>query len=234
MVLGPPVNNLFLITSCINTSYGVFSPQQRLDQTIETINSIRTFAPNSKIFIADNSYQKELNDGVYKYFTKTCDFVANLSGEENCRKLNSVKLKSAADTMLTLKMIELLLQHKDGLKLLNSSKFLYRISGRYILNSNFNESNFVNNFGKFVLKRHDTWRESKDIDGLYITRLMGFCPSLCVIFHSILAKSIDTIINENVDMEHAIYKNMDKNFVKTVDSLGVQGFVSPNGSFHED
>jgi hypothetical protein len=234
MLLGPPTNNLFLVTSCINTSYGVFSPQQRLDQTIETIKSIRTFAPNSKIFIADNSYQKELNEGVYKYFTKICDFVANLSNEENCRKLNSVKLKSAADTMLTLKMIELLLKHKNGLKLLNQSKFLYRISGRYSLNSNFKENNHHENFGKFILKRHDTWRENKSIDGLYITRLIGFCPSLCVIFHNILAKSVDTIINENVDMEHAIYKNMDKKFVKLVNLLGIQGLVSPNGSFHED
>jgi hypothetical protein len=45
---------------------------------------------------------------------------------------------------------------------------------------------------------------------------------------------VDTIINENVDMEHAIYKNMDKKFVKLVNLLGIQGLVSPNGSFHED
>lgn len=234
MVFGPPANNLFLVTSCINTSLGIFTPQQRFEQTIKTINSIRQYAPNSKIFITDNSYEKELNENVYKYFTGICDLVANLSQEENCKKLNKVGLKSAADTMLTLKMIEILLTNKDGLKILNSSRFLYRISGRYTLTNKFIENNYVNNFGKFVLKRHDTWREDKSIDGLYITRLMGFCPSLCSIFHGALAKSIETIVNENVDMEHGVYKNIDKKYVKLIDTLGVSGYVAPNGQLHED
>ena len=76
MKIGPPVNNLFLVTSCINTDFGIYKPQERFEQTIETISSIRKYAPNSKIFIADNSYIKELNENVYKFFTQSCDFVA--------------------------------------------------------------------------------------------------------------------------------------------------------------
>lgn len=233
MNIGPPNNNLFLITSCINTDFGIYKPQQRFEQTIETINSIRKFAPNSKIFIADNSYIRELNDKVYKYFTKTCDFVANFSNEENCRNLNAAKLKSAADTVLSLKMIEMLLAHKDGMKLLNSAKNIFRISGRYQLTEQFDENKY-NHFGKFVLKRYDTWREDKIIDGLYITRLMKLCPSLCGIYHTSLAKSVETILETGVDMEHAVYKNIDKKYVITIEELGVKGNVAPNGQLHID
>lgn len=233
MKLGPPINNLFLVTSCINTDFGIYKPQERFEQTIETINSIRKYASNSKIFIADNSFIKELNKNVYKYFTQTCDFVANFSNEQNCRNLNEARIKSAADTVLTLKMIELLMTHKDGMKLLNGAKRVYRISGRYQLTEKFNENNF-NHFGKFVLKRHDTWREDKSIDGLYITRLMGICPSLCTVYHYSLSMSVGTILETGVDMEHAVYKNIDKNFVETIDELGVKGNVAPNGQFQVD
>lgn len=233
MKIGPPNNNLFLITSCINTDFGIYKPQQRFEQTIETINSIRKYAPNSKIFIADNSYIKELNEKVYKYFTQSCDFVANFSNEENCRNLNAAKLKSAADTVLSLKMVELLLTHKDGMKLLSSAKNVFRISGRYQLTDKFDEDKF-NYFGKFVLKRYDTWREDKIIDGLYITRLMRLCPSLCNMYHNSLSKAVETILKTGVDMEHAVYKNIDKNFVITINELGVKGNVAPNGQLHID
>ena len=172
MKIGPPVNNLFMVTSCINTSFGIYTPQQRFEQTIETIKSIRKYAPNSKIFIADNSYEKELNSKIYNYFSQTCDFVANLSNEPNCRNLNEAKQKSAADCVISLRMAEILLTNIEGMKLVNQARTLYRISGRYQLTEEFNESNFYN-FGKYTLKRYDTWRDDKSIDGLYITRLIS-------------------------------------------------------------
>jgi hypothetical protein len=233
MKIGPPVNNLFLVTSCINTDFGIYKPQQRFEQTIETIASIRKYAPNSKIFIADNSYIKELNENVYKFFTQSCDFVANFSNETNCKNLNAARLKSAADTVLTFKMVELILTHKDGMKLLNGAKRIYRISGRYQLTEDFDENRF-DHFGKFVFRRHDTWRQEKDIDGLYITRLMGICPSLCSMYHTALTKSVETILETGVDMEHAIYKNIDRNYVVDIDKLGVKGNVAPNGQLHID
>ena len=57
--------DLFLITSVINTGFkpwtytgirSIYTPEQRLDQTInETISSIRSYSPYSKIFLIECS-----------------------------------------------------------------------------------------------------------------------------------------------------------------------------------
>ena len=43
----------FLITSAINTKFGVFDSEQRLQQTIATIESIRGYVPTAKLFLSE-------------------------------------------------------------------------------------------------------------------------------------------------------------------------------------
>ena len=47
------MTSLFLVTSAIYTSYGKCSTQERIEQTRETIKSIRTYAPGSRIVLLD-------------------------------------------------------------------------------------------------------------------------------------------------------------------------------------
>lgn len=227
-----PDKHLFMITSCINTNIGIFNSEQRFKQTLETINSIRKYSPNSLIFLADNSSQ-ELDANLYNILATNCNLVANLSGDKDCIHFNSSGVKSAADCVITVKMLEILLNNPTGMKLVSQSKRLYKISGRYHLNENFKEENF-DHYGKFVVKYFDTWRDDKSIGGLYLTRLMSFCPSVIKYFHQTLISSVNTVMREQVDMEHAMYKNIDKNLVVTIPTLGLSGQVAPNGQLHID
>jgi len=47
------MTSLFLVTSAIYTSYGKCSTEERIEQTKETIKSIRTYAPGSAIVLLD-------------------------------------------------------------------------------------------------------------------------------------------------------------------------------------
>lgn len=227
-----PDKHLFMITSCINTNIGIFNSEQRFKQTIETIDSIRKYSPNSLIFLADNS-SEELKEHQYKILAENSNLLAIMSRDKDCLKFNSIGNKSAADCIITLKMIEVLLFNPEGMKLIHQSKRLYKISGRYHLNENFKEENF-DHYGKIVVKYFDTWRDNKNIGGLYLTRLFGFCPSLIRYVHQKLAQSVDTIFQDQVDIEHAIYKNLDKDLIVTIPTLGLTGKVAPNGHLHID
>jgi len=232
MLIGPPKNNLFLITSCIKTSIGHYNAQERFDQTVETIESIRKYCPDSKIFIADNS-TSQLDDTIYGFFKQKCDFVANVSGDRNCKQFNDAGLKSAGDAYLLMKMIEILLSHTNAMKLVSTCNRIFKISGRYKLTSNFDIDNF-NHFGKFVVRKHNTWRDDKSIAGLYITRLLSFCPSLLKYSHPLLDTVVRTVLNPTIDFEHALYHHLDKNLVHEVPSLGLEGNIAPNGQLHID
>lgn len=232
MLIGPPKNNLFLISSCIQTNLGYYNPQERFNQTLETIDSIRNYCTNSIILIADNS-SSPLDKKLYEILSSRCDFVANVSGDTNAKNFNDAGLKSAGDAYLLMKMIEILLSHTDAMKMISSTKRIFKISGRYTLTNNFDVNRF-DHFGKYVVKKHDTWRDDKSIPGLYITRLLSLCPSLLKYSQSLLDKIIRTVLHSRIDFEHALYHHLDKKYVQEIETLGLQGNVAPNGQLHID
>jgi len=136
--------DLFLITSVINTGFkpwtytgirSIYTPEQRLDQTInETISSIRSYSPSSKIFLIEcSNLCKEDEDKLIN----ASDYYLNMYQDEEVRKscLESNK-KGYGEVMLTLRALEYI--KKNNIEF----KRLFKISGRYYLTKNFNESNF--------------------------------------------------------------------------------------------
>ena len=49
--------NTWLVTSTINTEFSVWSPKQRLDQTLQTLKSIRQKDASAKVIFVDNSIE---------------------------------------------------------------------------------------------------------------------------------------------------------------------------------
>ena len=47
------IKHAFIVTSAINSKFGVFNPDQRLEQTIGTITSIKSKIPTAKIVIME-------------------------------------------------------------------------------------------------------------------------------------------------------------------------------------
>ena len=51
------MKTIFIVTSCLIPAIGVFSKEERLKQTLETIDSIREKSPESTIILSDVSIE---------------------------------------------------------------------------------------------------------------------------------------------------------------------------------
>lgn len=138
------IADLFLITSVINTgnqswSYctqrSFYSPQERFEQTLQTIESIRALAlPKTRIMLTECS---DLTPEMTEALKSKVEFFIQCLDDEETRNacLNSEK-KGYGEGKKTQKGIEYILSNKIQFNR------LFKISGRYFLNSNFDESRY--------------------------------------------------------------------------------------------
>jgi hypothetical protein len=135
--------DIFLITSVINTgnnrwSYtatrSVYSTQERFDQTLHTIQSIRDLSDGSLIFLSECS---DLSSEMTEILKSRVDFLQQNYTNDYCRNacINSEK-KGYGELVKTKLALEFL---KYNNIVFNR---LFKISGRYFLNGEFKKSAF--------------------------------------------------------------------------------------------
>ena len=145
------MNNLFLITSVINTpnnrlSYSkirsVFNREERFKQTKKTIKSIKEKMPNSKILIVECT---NFNNIEKIYFHNECDYILNLWDYKELHKSIFGVSKSLGEGTMTIEALKYI--NKNNLNFNN----IIKISGRYWLNNNFNTKLFISD--KMIFKK---------------------------------------------------------------------------------
>ena len=219
------MNNLVLITSVIKTpnkplSYisnrSIHSHEERYQQTIKTIHSIREKIPNAKIFIVECS---NFDENQTEYFKNTCDFFLNLYEIENVRNDIYDISKSLGEGTMTYFALKYIID--------NSIVFdnLFKLSGRYTLSTNFDYNNFNNN--NIIIKYID-----KNINNV-LTALYKL-PRENV-------NNLMIFLNNNFNqMKQCIgYEVLFANFIKTqnnnisnFDVIGVEGSVSVSNDYY--
>lgn len=148
-------SDIFLITSVINTgavawSYcatrSFYSPQERYEQTLQTIDSIRNLNDTSRIFLVECS---ELSPEMNETLKSKVDYYLQCVDDADVRAacLNSEK-KGYGEAKKCLKAVEYLQANNI---LFNR---LFKISGRYFLNSQFEKSRFSESTYTFKKKTH--------------------------------------------------------------------------------
>jgi hypothetical protein len=150
------INNLIIITSKIIVNEkikfnycdkkSIYSLEERYKQTQNTIISIKKYIPNSYIIFIDNS---NLSIDKYNYIKSHVDIFLNpIKNEKLTYFVDESQYKCLGETALIKYCI-------DYIKLLKL-KFInyFKISGRYILNNNFNYNNFNNNNTIFKLNNN--------------------------------------------------------------------------------
>ena len=131
----------FIVTSAINSKFGVFTPTQRLQQTMETITSIKTKIPDALIIVMEccGDPIKPAQEDILR---ANCDVFVDYSHDEEVQALydndNWDVVKNGTEIMCFGRALAVL-AHEGVFKNIDR---IHKMSGRYILNDMFDPETY--------------------------------------------------------------------------------------------
>ena len=210
-------NNVFIVTSTINTGIGLIPVEDRYQQTLITINSIKEKDDTAIIIVVDNSTVPLTNDK-YDALTIAATYFLDIGNRTPCKQFNKEGVKGAGESYM-------LLVGLDMIKRLNIlPKRVFKISGRYKLSNTFDLSFYDNTYNKYVFKTRTT--NEYNMTSLH-SRLWSACGSLLQDMKILVSKSFYEHIVDQTTIEEAIFKNIFKDKLLEVEQIHCEGFIAP-------
>lgn len=219
--------NLVLITSVIHThhsnlSYDVrskYSPQQRYEQTLSTIESIRKHVPNHYIILVEGSHLTELEHIGFQ--------LAGVNEIINCADELAEYINGPHKSVGELNMLLFALERIK----LSRYNTISKISGRYYLSDNFDWYKSSEDKAFFQCETPPSTKCN--------TRYYRIPSKYFAQYKSILQEALKDplVIDGYTDIEtYNIFKDF-KDTTKIIEGeaiMGVKGFIAPWGSEVED
>lgn len=236
---------LFIVTSSIIPfKIGSFhSSEERFNQTLDTIKSIREKVPNFMIWITESS-PVELPKEYSEELIRQSDYYVEHYNDEVLKQLYEnlnkcpEKFDFGKSLLETRSLFNTFVQIQD----LDFTR-AFKISGRYTLNDEFNiadyESRILNNH--YVMQVHqmkdDLFNLICGVDGQVTTGLWSFDKSLLnetIQMYQKCFSYMDTMMSYTggIDIEHSIYKWIDHKKVIRVPFLGINRNHGPSGEVY--
>jgi hypothetical protein len=205
----------FLVTSVIfpkqkELSYAtvrsVYSPEERAQQTLYTINSIKEKVPEAKIVLIEAGLQEQLpfqlSDKADKYIYLGNNFFV--------RHACDSRFKSLGEAVMLLTSLK---------KIPYNPVLFFKISGRYFLDENFNIGSWQTRYIKFFYIRPE-----------YVsTRLYSFSGHMFSVWKFALLKGMPLLFLD-YPIEHVLPRFIPKKYISTVEKVGVAGADATTGN----
>lgn len=238
-------NFLFLISSSINHFKGdEFSrntTHERYLQTLETIKTIREKVPNCKICLFELS-QTPIDKHYRNEITNKVENFLEFHNDSDIKTLYQnftvhPELFKYGKSLLELNGLIKTLKFIDEEYSFSEFDRVFKITGRYLLNDNFNIEDYQTKFikEKYVIKhlKFSEYEPTTNIHyhvfqnkGSVVTGLWSFDISLFYETIDMLEKSFDylqrmLLYTPGNDIEHSIYHFIDKNKLINCNNIGI-------------
>ena len=233
------IKHLFIVTSAINSRFGVYNPEQRLEQTVATIDSIKKYVPDAGIALMEctgisPTENQEIvlrqNCNWYLDYTTDPEVTALYKSTDNWDIVkNGTEIYCFGKTLAVLS--------KNNIT--NGYSRIHKMSGRYLLNDNFNPALYEqdNIADKIVIGPSQSSQFDYNltlVERQYMARLWSWPAALQDEVHTVYANSLDyfksRVANGGyVDIEHVLYKFLNRDHLVEVEHVGVEGTIAPNG-----
>lgn len=244
------IKHCFLITSAINTRFGVYSPAERLLQTVITIRSIKQKVPDAKIVVLEMAGEP-LTEQQTRTLTSEADILLDFTDEELVKSLYSGTenwdiVKNGTEIIIFGMALKLLQADND----FDGIDRIHKISGRYVINDMFDPTTYEQSavVDKIVVafKRAPWLIEDKTkswippgLTGQYMSRLwswpVGLLAEIIDFYDAARVDFTDTINNSRyIDIEHLLCKLLPKQHIHELQNIGIEGLIGPNGTAVKD
>jgi len=209
--------NLVIITSVLNISdlplsyyhtRSIFTLEERFKQTMKTISSLQKYIPNIEILFCECS---DINIEMENSIKEKVNYYHNFYNIKTIRENVKSKFKGLGEAHILL----------EGMNKINcqSYKNIFKISGRYYLNTHFDYNQFNNNYNIFT-----NWDDSnKSVCTLFYKLNINYLD----LFKSNLYNSLNKL-EEGYSIEQVTYNFFSK-YIIINDKLNISGFLSTEG-----
>ena len=223
------IEYIVCIPSALSPSIGVVPLEDRLEQTLIGIETIRAKFPNVFIIMADCSVRPA--DEQRAVVVPKVDIFMDHSNNDINRQLSEAGLKSHSELIMFNSMFNWI---KDNQQHFPNLKRIFKVGGRMKVSDEFDIKDYEgdNVKDKYVFKEPlNSWISPELM--LYENRLWSLDISLLDDYLSKIQDMYNSF-DGRFDIEHTYYKHLDLDKVVLFDNVWVEGIKSLNGTFLKD
>jgi hypothetical protein len=228
---------LFLVSSAIHAKHGVYNTKERLDQTIATCASIKAKVPNADIIILDGGHE-HLTDDEKEILRGSMNRFISYTDDAEVKGIQAVPSHDIVKNAIEILMYGTFFSENSE-QIKKEYSRVFKISGRYILNDNFDPDFHEKTKHGIVIRGPYTSQFPPDITGgitrQYMSRLWSFDASLiryiAECYQRMYAHMITRVNNGGyIDIEHLLFNYLNPSNIRVPDKIGIEGGIAPNGT----
>ncbi len=227
------------MTSAVNSKFGVYSPAARLQQTLTTITSIKSYIPDAKIIVMECT-GTPLTDSQSDLLEERSDLLIDYSEDAEVQAIyNSTDnwdiVKNSTEILCFGKTLRLCLEDGD----FDGCDRIHKMSGRYVLNSQFYPTIplYEQHTDRIIIGEKYKSQFPPGVTGIglqYMARLWSWpadiTERIIKVYEDSLWYMADRVKQGGyADIEHVLYKFLPADLVTEIPVLGVEGSIAPNG-----
>jgi hypothetical protein len=226
----------FVVTSAVNSKFGIYSSEERLAQTVITLQNIRFCVPDAKIIVmecAGTPLTPEQSDTL----EQNCDLLLDFSRDPDVLAIyqsdNWDVVKNSTEIMCFARALRMCQDDEDFAGL----DRIHKMSGRYVLNDDFDLGVYEKYSDRIVIGPKNKSQFPYQVTGIelqYMARLWSWpaeqTERVIQVYNDSLAYIGQRVSQGGyADIEHVLYKFLPTELVQELPVLGVEGFIAPNG-----
>jgi len=229
-------DGLFLVSSAIHTNHGIYNDEQRLEQTIDTLKSIKQRC-DVDIVLLDGGLKAPTEDE-QKLLGEYTKGIISFSDAPSMKDILVIPSQDIVKNMAEIVMFGSTFQDIGVAGEYKKYKRIFKMSGRYVLNDNFNYQTHIDAKDKIIIRGPYTSQfTSAQTGGVifqYMSRLWSFdselLPDIAETYGRMFG-DMNRVLTQGgyIDIEHLLFTHLDPSRIQKIAKIGVEGNIAPNG-----